>query len=166
MTVTLMNDPRPGMRRTGWIDLAVPFVIVAVTTYVLLRSSYESLPPLQYVLPVPVAALAAIEFVLSRRVRAAVRHDPQAKPMAAIAIARCTALGKASSLVGAGVAGAAVGLLVRLLPDVDEVRVAASDARVGAALLVATILLVVTGLLLERAGIDPNKDRRDPTDNP
>ena len=51
--------------------------------YVLLRLSYDSMPPLQYVVAVPLAALAIAEFVASRRVRAAVRHDPDAKPMAA-----------------------------------------------------------------------------------
>lgn len=149
------------MRRTGWGDLAVPLAVVAVTVYVLLQFSYESLPPLQYLLPVPLAALAAAEFVAARRVRAAVRHDPHAKAMAAIVIARCVALGKASSLVGAGVAGAAIGLLARLLPDVRAVQVATNDAKVAILLLVAAILLVAAGLLLERAGIDPNSGRRD-----
>ena len=148
------------MRRTGWADLAVPFVIIAVAVYVLLRFSYSSLPPLQYIVPVPVAALAVVEFVLARRVRAAVRHDPHAKPMTAIAVARCVALGKASSLVAAGVAGAAVGLLGRVLPDARTVQAAANDTRVGVLLLAASILLVVTGLLLERAGIDPGADER------
>jgi uncharacterized protein DUF3180 len=149
-----------GMRRTTWADLAVPFVIFAITVYVLLRFSYSDLPPLQYLLPVPIAALAAVEFVAARRVRAAVRHDPRAKPMAAIVIARCVALGKASALVSAGVGGAAVGMLGRLLPDVRTVDVAGHDAAVAAFLLAAAALLVAAGLLLERAGVDPSSDRR------
>jgi hypothetical protein len=149
------------MRRTHRNDLIVPFVIVAITVYVLLRFSYDSLPTLQYLVPVPIAALAVAEFVAARRVRAAVRHDPDAKPMAALVIARCVALGKASSVVGAGVAGAAVGLIVRLLPDVRTVHAAAHDARVGALLLGASLLLAAGGLLLERAGIDPGHDGRD-----
>jgi hypothetical protein len=80
--------------------------------------------------------------------------------MAAIVIARCVALGKASSLVGAGVVGAAVGLLARLVPDAGTVRAAAHDTRVGLLLLGAALLLVGAGLLLERAGLDPNRDRR------
>lgn len=153
---------RPAMQRTRWGDLAVPFVIIAITTYVLLRTSYDSLPPLHYVLAVPLAALAAVEFVIARRVRAAVGHDPDAKPMAAIAIARCVALGKASSLVGAGVAGAAVGLLVFLLPDTGDLDAAARDVQVTAVVLFVAILMVAAGLLLERAGIDPNNDRQAP----
>jgi len=147
------------MRGTRWSDLAVPFVIVGVTVYVLLRFSYTDLLQLDYLVPAPIAALAVAELVAARRVRAAVRHDPNAKPMAAIVIARCVALGKASSLVGAGVAGAALGLLVRLLPDVRVVRAAQHDARVASLLFIAAVFLVAAGLLLERAGVDPNQER-------
>jgi hypothetical protein len=151
-----MSDP--GMRRTKWSDLVVPFVVIAVTVYVLLKFSYKDLLQLDYLVPAPIAALAVAEVIAARRVRAAVRHDPHAKPMAAIVIARCVALGKASSLVAAGVAGAALGLLVRLLPDVRVVRAAQHDARVASLLFVAAVFLVVAGLLLERAGIDPNRE--------
>lgn len=149
---------RPVMRKTSVADLAVPFVVIAVTSYVLLRSWYDSLPPLQYVIPLPIAVLAVIELVVARRVRMAVRHDPNARPITAINIARCVALGKASALVAAAVAGAAVGLLVRVLPEVRAVKVAANDARVDGLLLLASLLLVACGLVLERAGIDPNSD--------
>ncbi len=132
----------------------------------LLRTSYSSLPPLGYFVPVPLAALAAVELVAARRVRSAVRHVAYAKPMTAIAIARCVALGKASSVVGAAVCGVAVAFLVRLLPDADTVRAAASDSRVAALLTASALLVVVAGIVLERAGIDPNRDRRDPRDHP
>lgn len=147
------------MRRVGPLDLAVPFLIFGITVYVLLEGSYDSLPPLRYVVALPIGVLALAEVLLARNVRAAVRHDPQAKPMAAIAIARAVALGKASALVGAGVAGAAVGLLLRVGPDARSVKAAASDTRVGIALLAAAVALVAAGLMLERAGIDPGRDR-------
>ncbi|MCW2595434.1 MAG: hypothetical protein JWR06_1259 [Jatrophihabitans sp.] len=153
-----MTD-RPGMRRTRLSDLAVPLLVIGITVYVLLRFSYNSMPPLQILVPIPLAALGAAELVAARRVGAAVRHDPDAKPMAALVIARCVALGKASSLVGSGVVGGALALLARVLPDVRTVHVAANDARVAALLLAAALLLVVAGLLLERAGIDPGRDR-------
>jgi hypothetical protein len=152
---------RSSMRRTGVLDLLAPFVIVGVTVYVLLRISYHALPVVGYAAPVPITALALVEFAVARRVRAAVRHDPYAKPMTAIAIARCVALGKASSVVGAAVGGAAGGLLVRVLPDAGEVRAAADDARAAALLLAGCVLIVVAGLVLERAGIDPNRDEPD-----
>ena len=150
----------PNMRGTRAVDLAVPFGIVAVTVYVLLRFSYDSLPTLQYAVPAPLAALAVAELIAARRVRAAVRHEPHARPMAAIVIARCVALGKASSLVGAGVAGAAAGLLGRVLPNAVDVAADAHDARVGGLLFGVCAVLVGAGLLLERAGVDPNGDHR------
>ena len=154
-----MSDPQ--MRRTTLFDLAIPFGIVGVTAYVLLRLSYDSIPTLNYASAVPLAALAVAELVAARRVRAAVRHVPGAKPMQAIAIARCVALGKASSLVGAAVAGAAGALLIRVIPEAADVRAAAHDARSGAVMAGAAVLIVVAGLLLERAGLDPNHDRHD-----
>ncbi len=154
-----MTGPR--MRGTRWTDLAAPFVVVGVLAYIGLRFSYDTLPPLQYVVPVPIAVLASVEYLAARRVRAAVRHEPHARPMAAIAVARCVALGKASSLVGAAVAGASVALLAWVLPDVRTVRAAENDAKVAGVLLVATVLLVVAGVILERSGIDPGHDRRD-----
>ena len=149
------------MRRTSALDLAVPFGVVGVTVYVLLRVSYGSIPPLNYAAAVPLAALAVAELVAARRVRAAVRHDPGAKPMQAIVIARCVALGKASSLVGSAVAGAAAALLIRVIPEAETVRAASHDTRAGAFLLGAAILIVIAGLLLERAGLDPNHDHHD-----
>jgi hypothetical protein len=147
------------MRRTSIGDLAVPFLILGGALYVLLRVSYDSIPPLSLFVPIPLALLGIAELIAARRVRAAVRHDPNARPMAAIVIARCVALGKASALVAAGVAGAAVALLVRVAPDAGDVRAASNDLRVAIFLLLAALLLVAAGLLLERSGIDPNQQR-------
>lgn len=148
------------MRRTGWTDLVIPFVALAGVVYLLLYFNYDSLPPLQFGVPVPLAVLAAVEVVLARRVRLAVRHDPDARPMTAITVARLVALGKASALVGAGVGGAAVGLLLWVLPDVGSVDAARHDASVGGLLLLAAILVTGAGVVLERAGIDPNGGRQ------
>jgi hypothetical protein len=152
------------VRRTSVVDLLVPFLIIGIAAYVLLRFSYDSIPLLGAFVPVPLAALAVVEFVLARRVRAAVRHDPAARPITAIAIARNVALGKASALVAAGVAGCAVALLVRVVPEAGTVDAAAHDTTVGAFLAAAAVLLAVAGLVLERAGVDPNRDsqRRNP----
>jgi hypothetical protein len=79
--------------------------------------------------------------------------------MTAIAIARSVALGKASSLVGSGVLGAAIALLLRVGPRAATVTAAGHDTRVAVLLMIGSGVLVVAGLLLERAGIDPNRDR-------
>lgn len=152
------------MRRTRLIDLVVPLVVVAALVWAVLRFTYQDLPPLTWFAPVPLAVLGIAELVAARRVRGAVRHERWARPMTAIVIARCVALGKASSVVGAAVLGAAIGLLVRVLPEAGDVRAAANDTRVGAGLAAAAALVIVAGLVLERAGIDPNRHRNDSSD--
>jgi hypothetical protein len=146
------------MRRTSARDLITPFAVIAAATYVLLRAYYESVPPLHYTVALPAAALAIGELVAARRVRAAVTHDPDAKAMAAIVIARCVALGKATALVAAAMMGATVGLLLRVIPDAGTVTAAGNDLRVGLVFLGTSLLLLVAGLLLERSGLIP----RDP----
>jgi hypothetical protein len=147
------------MRRTRAVDLLGPLLVVGVAAYILLGLTYGSLPPFDYLLPVPIAALAVVELVMARRVRAAVRHEPGARPMTAIAVARSVALGKASSLVGSGVLGAAIALLLRVGPRAGTVTAAGHDTRVAVLLMIGSAVLVVAGLVLERAGIDPNRDR-------
>jgi hypothetical protein len=149
------------MRRTSPMDILAPFAIIAAVVYLLLRLSYESLPPFQWFAALPISALAIAEFVIARRVRAAVRHHPSAKPMTALAIARGVALGKASSLVGAGISGAVAALLFTVLPDAGRTSAASHDLVVSIILLASSAALTAAGLVLERAGIDPNAGRRD-----
>ena len=148
------------MRRTSLTDLLIPFVLAGVLAYSLLRIGYGSLPPFQWYSALPVAALAVAELVMARRVRAAVRHHPQAKPMTALAIARAVALGKATALVAALVAGAAAALVLKLLPSSGQANIAGQDLRIGYLLLLVTAVLLGAGLLLERAGVDPQHGRR------
>jgi hypothetical protein len=147
------------MRRTSTVDLLIPFLLAVALSYLLLRLAYESLPPFQWFIALPITALAILEWVIANRVRAAVRHKPQAKPMTALAVARSVALGKASALVAALFAGASVGLVFKVLPDAGRTGAAGHDLRVGLVVLAATVLLTAAGLLLERAGIDPNRNR-------
>jgi len=143
------------IRRTGPADLLIPFALAAGLSYSLLRIGYESLPPLGWFTALPIAALAVAELVIARRVRAAVRHQPEAKPMTALAIARAVALGKATALGAALVAGAAAALVAKLLPSAGQANTAGHDLLVGYLLLGVTAVLLVAGLVLERAGIDP-----------
>lgn len=146
------------MRRTSALDVVGAAAIVGGLIYLLLRRYYGSIPPVHYQVAIAVAGLAIGELIAARRVRLAVTHDPDAKPMAAIVIARCVALGKASALVGAAMVGACAGLLVRVIPDASTVTAAADDLRAGLVILAASALLLGAGLLLERSGLIP----RDP----
>lgn len=144
------------MNRTRGGDLLAVLIGLGLASYILLRVAYAELPALSPVTPVPLAALAGAELVLARRVRRVVGRDPDVKAMTAISIARLVALGKASALVGAGVAGAALALVAHVLPDLGRVSVARSDAVIAGVVAAAGVLLCVAGLLLERAGIAPS----------
>jgi len=155
-----MTDLRPpNMRRTAWGQLAVIVVVLGIAGWLFARLAYASLPPLSYAIPVPIAALAIAELIAARRVRGAVRHEPWARPMAALVIARCVALGKASALVAAGVAGAFAGILIDIVPDLGTVSAVGHDVQVCSAVIVVAAVLIAAGLLLERAGVDPGRDR-------
>ena len=145
------------MKLTGPVELAVPFAVLAALVYALLRAIAPTIPPLQYTVAIPIAALALGEMVAARRVRAVVRHDPEAKPMTAISIARCVALGKSSALVAAAMVGASGGLLLRVAPQAASVHAAGNDVRVGLVVSAASGLLLAAGLLLERSGVDPGQ---------
>jgi hypothetical protein len=146
------------MKRTSITDLLIVFAIGGALSYLFLRLYYDSIPPLHYQVGLPLAGLAIGELIVARRVRLAVTHDPDAKPMAAIVIARCVALGKASALVAAAVVGASAALLIRVIPDASTVSAAANDFRAGLVILASCLLLAVSALLLERSGLIP----RDP----
>ena len=148
------------MRRTTPTDIMLPFLVLVAIAYTLLRLVYASLPPFQWYAAVPIGALAIAELVIARRIRAAVRHNPEARPMTALAIARGVALGKASSLVGSGIAGAVAGLILRVFPDAGRTNAASHDLIVAVILMASTIALIGAGLVLERAGIDPNSESR------
>jgi hypothetical protein len=144
-------------RRTGPSDLLIPLLVVGVLAYLLLQVGYESLPPFQWFIALPIGALAVIELVMANRIRGAVRHRDRVKPIAALSVARSVALGKASALVGSALVGAAGALALHVLPDADRTDAAGHDLRVGIAVLVVSVILVGAGLVLERAGIDPGR---------
>jgi hypothetical protein len=146
------------VRRTSIAELFGIAVIVGAVAYLLLHQYYDSIPPLHYQVALPVGGLAVGELITARRVRLAVSHDPDAKPMAAIVIARCVALGKASTLVGAAMIGAGAALLIKVIPDASTVTAATNDLRVGIVVLACAGLLTAAGWLLERSGLIP----RDP----
>jgi len=142
-------------RRLRITDLLIPLLVVGVVAYLLLQVSYESLPPFQFFIAVPVGGLALIELVVANRIRQAVRHRDSVRPIAALSVARAVALGKASALVGAALCGAAVALALYVLPDAGRVPAAGHDLLVGVVVAAASAVLVATGLNLERAGLAP-----------
>jgi len=143
------------MRKTSVTDIVVGFALGLVVALLILRSQYESMPPLSYFTPVPLVALAAVEFVLARRIRGAVGHDPETKLIPAIAVARSAALGKASALTAGIVLGASVALLLRVGSELSTVTAAQHDAIVAVLTLIAAASLLAAGLVLEHSALIP-----------
>lgn len=93
--------------------------------------------------------LGAAEIVLAGVLRARIRRRPGARPVDALATARAVALAKASSLAGALVGGAWLGLLAYVGPLRDEVSAAGSDTASSLVGVVGSAVLVGAGLWLE-----------------
>ncbi len=146
-------------RLTTARDLVAPFLVCAVVSYLVFVSAYASIPSLQAFTAAPLFALAVGELAAASRVRAAVRHRVDAKPITAISVARLVALAKASALVGSGVVGAAVGALVRLVPDLGRLDAARGDTVAAALIGGASVVLVAAAWWLERAAVDPSRSR-------
>jgi Protein of unknown function (DUF3180) len=144
-------------RLTTVRDLIVPFLGCAVLSYLLFVSAYASIPSLHSFTAAPLFALAVGELAAAARVRGAVRHRVDAKPITAISVARLVALAKASALVGAGVVGAAVGALLRLVPDLGRLDAARGDSLAAALIGGASVVLVAAAWRLERSAVDPSR---------
>jgi len=122
--------------------------VSGLVTYVLFRWRYSSLPPVPLTAAVTTSGLAVAELFLGPGTRARLAGRPGTKPIMPIAVARIAALAKASSALGALMAGVWLGVGAYVLPrwDLDTPR---RDAVRAAAGLGAALLLVVAALRLE-----------------
>lgn len=134
--------------------LVVLAVVVGALSWLLLHildGNGTTLPPLTWTAPAGVLALAVVVGVAWWSVRRRRSPDnPAIRPIEPLGMARLAALGKAASHVGAALTGLYAGWVLLLLPDLEisSRRDRAVLAGVAAA---CAVLLVVAGLLLERA---------------
>lgn len=130
-------------------DLVAATVGAAVVVHLLVRLGYGSLPPLPTMAGTTLLAFAAAEAVLGFTIRDRIRQRPYARPVQALTAAKAVALAKASSLAGALLTGAWLGVLGYVAPRWANFPAAASDtvaALVGA---ICAATLVAAGLWLE-----------------
>jgi hypothetical protein len=155
------------MRFTRGRDLATACVVAVVVVYLAIRVLYGKLPPLPTFAGVTLAVLAIVEVVLGASVRGRIKRMAEGrpvdgKPLQPLTVARAVALAKASSVLGAIMLGAWIGVGAYLLPRRSELSAAADDlpsAIVGA---VCAIALIGAALWLEyccRAPRDPEGQR-------
>jgi hypothetical protein len=105
-------------------------------------------PPSSLVVTITLAALATLVAGGSLKVRLSGR--PGSKPILPIAVARLAALGIATAITGALVAGGWAGLLVERLTKVSGNSAARHDVIIGALGLLSGVLLAVAGQRLQR----------------
>jgi len=130
--------------------LAVLLVIGGAVSYLVLRLVYDSLPPLTATGPVALVVLGVIEAAVASTIRARLAGRPKTRPIMPIAVARVAALAKASSAVGALVAGGYLGVIGYTAPQTEH-PAPAHDLVVGVAGTLAALVLVACALVLERS---------------
>lgn len=138
-------------------DLVGLAALVAVCTWLVVRSVYGSLPPLPRYAGLSLVLLALVDAQLGRVVRARVARRPGAGLLDPLLAARAVALAKASSLVGAALAGAWAGYGVHVLRLRGELTAAADDTPGAVIGLLGALVLVAAGLWLERCCRTPDE---------
>ena len=136
------------MRPTRIRTLLATALIAGLVTYLLLRVAYSTLPPIPATAAVSTFLLAAGEAFLAPSIRNRLSGKPRTKPVVPMVVARTAALAKASSALGALLAGMWLGVAAYVVPrrDVAIPRSDSVDAAVG---LVTALLLVAAALWLE-----------------
>lgn len=136
------------MTPTRLRTLAAIALLAGLMAYLLFRWRYSSLPPVPYTAAVSTGGLAVAELFLGPGTRARLEGRPGTKPIMPIAVARIAALAKASSALGAVMAGVWLGIGAYVVPrwDLTTPRRDAIRAAVG---LASALLLVVAALRLE-----------------
>jgi hypothetical protein len=136
------------MRPTRVSTLVAIAVICAAVSWLLLRSLYQSLPPLPWT-GVPALLVAAFaEAWTGRDLRARIAGRRGLKPVAPLFVSRMVALAKASSLVAAVVAGFAAGFDLYLSGSLTA-AVPRQDAVTAVVTFAAAVILACAALFLE-----------------
>ncbi|MFZ2528701.1 MAG: DUF3180 domain-containing protein [Rhodococcus sp. (in: high G+C Gram-positive bacteria)] len=140
------------LKTTRVRDLLGLAVLAAVVSWLLVRTTYGSLPPIPVYAGASLYPVAMLEAVLAFMIRSRVGKREVGdgpRQLHPITAARAVALAKASALVGAAVVGVWTGFLLFLLPQRSYVQ-AASEDTVGVVIgAVGGIVLVASALCLE-----------------
>jgi hypothetical protein len=143
--------------------LVLSGVLAALCGFVLIGRVYGSIAALPWPPLATLLLLAVAEFVTALATRARIARRPGTRPVDPLVVVRLAALAKASSLVGALAAGVFLGTTGWLLMRRAELAAAGTDLPVSIGGVVAGLLLLIAGLLLERAcRIPPHEE--DPDD--
>ncbi|RLK59833.1 DUF3180 domain-containing protein [Actinokineospora cianjurensis] len=144
-------------------DLVLAGLVGAVVVYLALRVLYGDLPPLPRLAGITLLVLAVVEALFGFGLRDRIKGTGKAvQPLTA---ARAVALAKASSVLGAIMVGAWLGVLGYVLPESAEVAAAKHDVASAVVGVVCAAALIAAALWLEsccRTPDDRDDQRRDP----
>lgn len=153
------------MKLTRARDLLVTGGIAVVIAVLLLVVSYDSIPPLPVLAGATLLVLALLELVITVTLRPRLARRPGTKRVPPLQAVRVVALAKASSLLGALMAGGWLGVLIYVLPRRSSITAAAHDTVSGVVGLLSAGALIAVALWLEyscRAPDDEDDDRTMP----
>lgn len=125
------------------------------------QAAYGALPPLPVLAGAVLGVLGIGEAVLGEILHARIQRRSGARPVDALGTARAVALAKASSLAGALVGGAWVGILGYLFRRRSELTAAADDLPGATVGVLGAALLVAGALWLEHRCRIPEDDHDD-----
>jgi Protein of unknown function (DUF3180) len=141
-------------------DLVIGGLLGVVVIYLVLQSAYGSLPPLPTLAGVTLIVIAIIDAVLGFSLRARIRGTRPGKPVQPLTAARAVALAKASSMLGAIMFGAWIGVLAYVLPKRSEIVAAANDTTSAVVGALSAAVLIGAGLWLEHCLRTPDEPQK------
>lgn len=153
------------MRFTRVRDLVTASIVAVVVVYLAIRLLYGQLPPLPTFAGVTLLVLAIVEALFGGSVRSKIKRMAEGKPvdgkpLQPLTVARAVALAKASSLLGAIMFGAWVGIAAYLLPRRSELSAAANDFPSTVVGGVCALVLIGAALWLEYCCRTPEDPER------
>jgi len=140
--------------------LLIVAALCALVAWLIVRSTFDSLPTLPWTAAPAMLLLAAAEAVSGRNLRARIRGGRGGRPLAPIAVVRMAALAKASSVGAAAFGGLAAGFFIYTLGRLS-LTVPRNDAINAGTTVVVAALLVVAALYLERSCRAPSRNGDD-----
>ena len=145
------------MRFTRPRDLTAVALIGALLAHLLLRLTYDTLPPLPVLAGSTLFVIAVVEVVFAFSLRARIQRRGGARPVQPLTAARAVALAKASSVLGALMFGAWTGLLIFVIPVRDSFAAASNDLVAAIVGIVAAVALTAAALWLEHCCKTPRE---------
>jgi hypothetical protein len=138
-------------------DLTTVAIIAGLLAHLLLRLSYDSLPPMPALAGSTLFVMAVVEVVLAFSLRSRIQRRPGARPVQPLTAARAVALAKASSVLGALMFGAWTGLLIYVIPVRDSFPAASNDLVAAVAGMISAVALTAAALWLEHCCKTPTE---------